>query len=233
PTPHTPMSETLQTLQERLARNYELAERDYPIGDRTLKIFHVANNFELLDRIDPQEFEQDERLPYWAEVWPASIALAEWVLSHPNHFQTRCLELGSGVGVVSVAAALAGATLLTTDYFSDALDFARLNAAVNQVTIEPYLLDWREITLTESFDCILAADVLYEARNHRPILQAIDRLLAPTGTAYLGDPQRSIAQPFSRLAQEFSFRVERTTVTVAWEGRSLPVDLYQLTRNSG
>nr|WP_290225774.1 hypothetical protein [Trichocoleus desertorum] len=122
-----------QALQKQLAIEYQLAETTYAIAGKQLTIFNVANNYELLDKIDPDDFQKDERMPYWAEIWPASIALAEFVLTRPQFRQARCLELGSGVGVVSVAGAIAGAQMLTTDYFAEALDFSQLNASANQV----------------------------------------------------------------------------------------------------
>jgi len=219
-----------QTLQNRLAREYQLAETTYAIAGQKLTIFNVANNYELLDKIDPDEFQKDERMPYWAEIWPASIALAEFVLTHPQFRQARCLELGSGVGVVSVAGSIAGAEMLTTDYFAEALDFAQLNASANQVNITTQLLDWREISLTQQFDYILAADVLYEQRNHLPILQAIAQLLAPGGTAYISDPQRTIAKKFFELAAEHGFKLETITTPVAWRELTLSIDIHALSR---
>ncbi|MBW4487859.1 MAG: methyltransferase domain-containing protein [Trichocoleus desertorum ATA4-8-CV12] len=219
-----------QTLQNQLASEYQLAETTYAIAGQKLTIFNVANNYELLDKIDPDDFQKDERMPYWAEIWPASIALAEFVLTHARFRQARCLELGSGVGVVSVAGAIAGAQMLTTDYFVEALDFAQLNASANQVTIKTQLLDWREITLTQQFDYILAADVLYEERNHLPILQAIAQLLALGGTAYISDPQRTIAKKFIELATEHGFKLETITIPVAWRELTLSIDIHALSR---
>ena len=50
----------------------------------------------LLDKIDPETFEKDERMPYWAELWPASIALGRYLLAHPIMEGTQILELGCG-----------------------------------------------------------------------------------------------------------------------------------------
>lgn len=217
-----------QALKQQLSQTYQLAEIVYSIADQPLTIFSVANNYELLDQIDPEAFAEDERLPYWAEIWPASIALAEWILQTQPFKQARCLELGAGVGVVSVAAAMTGARLLTTDYFAEALEFAQLNAAANQVSIDTTLLDWRDITLTESFDFILAADVLYEQRNHQPILAAIDRLLAPQGKAYISDPQRVIAQAFLQQAQADHWTVETLPRSLLRDNHPLPIDIHIL-----
>ena len=46
--------------------------------------------------IDETEFERDEFLPYWAELWPAATALAEAL---PDVGGLRVVELGCGLGV--------------------------------------------------------------------------------------------------------------------------------------
>nr|WP_315871000.1 methyltransferase domain-containing protein [Trichocoleus desertorum] len=98
------------------------------------------------------------------------------------------------------------------------------------ISIKTQLLDWREITLTQQFDYILAADVLYEQRNHLPILQAIAQLLAPGGTAYISDPQRTIAKKFIELATEHNFTLETTTLPVAWRELNLSIDIHALSQ---
>lgn len=217
-------------LKQGLQKDYELSERRYSIGDRSITLYAVANNDQLLDRIDPNEFQKDERMPYWSEVWAAAIALSEFILSERSFQQARCLELGAGLGLVSIAAAIAGADVVATDYFTEALEFIQLNALTNQVNVKTRWLDWRDIDLDETFDYLLAADVLYESRNHVPILQAIDRLLSPTGTAYISDPDRTIAKSFVPLAVEHGFTVETLIQPMEWNDRVVSVHIYELSR---
>lgn len=219
-----------EPLKQQLASEYQLAERQYLIAGQSITLFNVANNFDLLDRLS-EEFQRDERMPYWAEIWPASLALAEWVLTQPQFYQSHCLELGAGVGTVSIAAARAGAQIVTTDYFPDALDFAQLNAAVNQVRIATLLMDWRDIALEAKFDYVLAADVLYERRNHRPVLQAIAQLLAEDGVAYVSDPQRAIAAEFQPLVAEYHLNLETLVHWLEWEGQKLAIDIHVLSHS--
>ena len=61
--------------------------------------------------IDEERFEEDEFLPYWAELWPSGVALAGYVATL-DLAGRRVLELGCGLALPSFAAALAGADVL-------------------------------------------------------------------------------------------------------------------------
>ena len=86
--------------------------------------------------IDEAAFRHDERLPYWADVWPASVALARAVRAMDGSGRTL-LELGCGVGLVVAAALRAGFDVTASDYYADALSFERLNGAVRRVAAMP------------------------------------------------------------------------------------------------
>jgi predicted nicotinamide N-methyase len=225
---------THDDLKASLARHYMLAELSYPIGGKRFRFFSVANSYDLLDKIDPKEFQKDERMPYWAEIWHASLALAEFAATTDITLAgKRCLEIGAGVGVVSVTAASCGASVLPTDYFSEALDFISLNALANDVRLEPVLLDWRNVTLAETFDVIFASDVLYERPNHLPVLSLLSRLLKPDGTAYISDPRRAVAQNFITMAGENEFRVATVQRDVTAAKRTVTVDIHTLKKING
>src|SRR5581483_5753574 len=77
--------------------------------------------------IDEEAFDEDEFLPYWAELWPSGIALARAVAARDVR-GLRVLELGCGLGLPSLAAALGGADVLATDWALDAIALLRRNA---------------------------------------------------------------------------------------------------------
>jgi predicted nicotinamide N-methyase len=124
--------------------------------------------------IDETAFGRDEFLPYWAELWPASIALAGAL---PDVGGLRVVELGCGLGVPSLVAAARGAEVTATDWATDAIDLLRENATRNGLELHAEVRDWREPWLAR-FDLALAADVLYEQRNVEPLLERL-RELAP------------------------------------------------------
>ncbi|MGI9180387.1 MAG: class I SAM-dependent methyltransferase [Longimicrobiaceae bacterium] len=150
--------------------------------------------------IDEAEFERDERLPYWAELWPSARALTRHLLEREPP-PGRVLELGAGVALPSLALHARGAQVLATDYYEDALLFARANAEHNDLPPLPAaLLDWRQPAEgLGRFDLILSADVLYERRNAEALAAVLPRLLTPAGRVLLADPGRVYLDEFERL----------------------------------
>ena len=104
-------------------------------------------------------------IPYWAIVWPGSRMLARHILDHLQIAGKRVLELGSGSGLASIAAASKGATVLATDHSQDAIAIAEASAAKNGQSIETAVLDLSEpatILMDWKPDLVLLGDVFYE-----------------------------------------------------------------------
>jgi len=156
--------------------------------------------------IDEEAFADDEFLPYWAELWPAALALAGGL---PDVAGLRVVELGCGLGVPALVAAARGADVTAVDWADDAIELLRENAARNGLVLRAELRDWRE-PWDERFDLALAADVLYERRNVEPVLARL-RELAPV--ALVGLAGRPYEDAFLREvdAEVVAERVVRIT----------------------
>ena len=134
--------------------------------------------------IDEEAFADDEFMPYWAELWPAGLALAEAL---PEDLAgVRVVELGCGLGVPSLVAAARGAEVTAVDWADDAIELLRDNAARNGLALEAVHADWR--SFDGEFDLALAADVLYEARNVEPLVRLLPRLASEALVALAGRP---------------------------------------------
>ena len=146
--------------------------------------------------LDAERFErEDEYLPYWAELWPAGMALAR-ALDGRSLGGRRVLELGCGLGIPSLVAARAGARVLATDWAPEALALLERNAARNGVELRTACVDWREpdALLREApWDLVLGADLLYEARNVEPLLDLLPRL---GEEVWIADPGRAAGEAF-------------------------------------
>lgn len=141
--------------------------------------------------ISEADFVRDERLPYWADLWPSAIVLAEHVLAAPRA-AGRALELGCGLGLVTIAAQRSGREVTATDYYEDALLFTARNArSATGVLPRVRMVDWRDFPRDLGrFDLVLAADVLYE-RDYGPLVASVvARTLAPGGVALVADQGR-------------------------------------------
>jgi predicted nicotinamide N-methyase len=171
------------------------------IRQQTFRLECILDSEKLLNTISESDFQEDERLPYWAELWPSSLALAEYLLENRDLFVNKeLLELGCGLGLGGMAAHTCGARVLFSDYETLALHFTQRNFHRNfkqlaQVT----LLDWRNISLKCCFDIIIAADILYEVRLLLPVFNLLSRILLPGGLAIIAEPNRTVAQEFFKL----------------------------------
>ena len=179
-----------------------------------LKIQEVADSYALLERMVEQEgrMVRVERFPYWAEIWPSSLALARWLCQRrPEIARGWTRELGCGLGVVGIALAALGWKVEATDYVEDALVFASQNARLNRVGDRHRVayLDWSN-PVGKPCDCIVASDVVYEKKNHVYLNRVLRTLLQPGGRFYLSDPQRRPAQRFvdMLLKQRYQHTVE-------------------------
>ncbi|HWK88821.1 MAG TPA: methyltransferase domain-containing protein [Longimicrobium sp.] len=147
--------------------------------------------------IDPGDFDRDERLPYWADLWPSARALARHLLEVEYDAAGGALELGCGVALPSLALRGRGVDVLATDWYADALRFAKANAARNGLgPLRTALLDWRHPPEGERYALVVAADVLYEQRNADALAALLPRITAPGGTVLVADPGRVYARGF-------------------------------------
>jgi predicted nicotinamide N-methyase len=174
----------------------DLVEESVRLRGRDLAILRPRSAEALLD---DEAFEHEEFLPYWAELWASGAALASF-LEQRELDGLDVLELGCGLGLPSLAAALAGAHVLATDWSPDAVALLRDNAQRNGVELEAAVVRWsrpERILRRDSWDLLLAADVLYERRNVDELLSLLPRLGA---AVLLADPGRPHAKWFLEQA---------------------------------
>ncbi len=168
---------------------FDLVIQEVAVGALTLT---VARPRSAEDLIDEDDYARDERLPYWAELWPSAHVLAA-VLEARDLTGARVVELGCGIGLPAIVAALRGADVLATDWYDDALGFARANAGAAGARVATRLVDWNappaDLTAAAA-DLVVGADLLYEERNGPALAGLLPLLLRPGGEALIADPRR-------------------------------------------
>src|SRR5689334_5445900 len=192
-------------LRELLIRRFQTIESVLHLDDRKVTMLHPASADDLIDEAD---FDLDERLPYWADIWPSARILASYVARLDGQGRSL-LELGCGAGLVATAAALAGFRVCATDYYEDALRFTAVNVAEHTGSVpETRLVDWRSLpTDLGRFDFVVGSDVLYEREYGELVARAMDVTLARNGEAVIADPGRIAADQFVRDAMERGLRL--------------------------
>ena len=120
--------------------------------------------------------------PYGAVLWPAAWAVANHLLTSPEIAKEKSssnkplsglsiLELGTGTGLVSIAAALGGATVVATDYEPLALKLTEYAATTFHsqdppLQIKTKILDMCDASsMLPKVDIVVAADIMYEPKT--------------------------------------------------------------------
>ena len=230
-----------ETTEAELRTRFDVAEVPFAHGGWRVDVI-VPRAADAL--IDEDDFAADERLPYWAELWPSARALTRHLLDHPPSLadaadggrRMRALELGCGVALPSLALRSMGMRVLATDWYADALRFAEANAARNGLgPLRTAMLDWRRPPSGWWYDLVVAADVLYEMRNASLLADLLPRVTAPGGTVLVADPGRVYAADFIRMMRQQRWSADEIDVRTepSAPGAESRVRIYRLRRGDG
>ena len=179
---------------------------------------------------DSRDFE-DERLPYWTELWPSSVALASWLHDRKEEIAGQnCLDLGCGLGLTAMVGQWLGARVTVMDYEEAALHFAYDNAELNNVPQPLWtVMDWRRPAVrAQSMHRVWGGDIMYEKRFVAPVLRFLDHALAPDGAAWVAEPGRTVYDAFLHALQSGGWqgrRVYRETVEPLY-AQPVPVTVH-------
>ncbi|WP_037602682.1 class I SAM-dependent methyltransferase [Streptacidiphilus rugosus] len=156
-------------------------------------LLHCADQvFDLWSETERSTGTTDAPPPFWAQAWAGGLALARYVLDHPETVAgLRVLDLASGSGLVAVAAAKAGARSVAVSEIDPlALDALALNAEANAVSLGPSLGDVLDAQ-PPSVDVVLVGDAFYERTMAARVLAFLHRARSAGATALVGDPGRT------------------------------------------
>jgi predicted nicotinamide N-methyase len=139
----------------------------------------------------------DAGMPYFAELWPAALPLARFLVREGIGRGERVLELGCGLGLVGIALAKNGARVTLTDGSAEAVELVKRAARANApFEHEPRVerLEWREARVEEPYPIIIGADVLYAPEAFPWLARAARACIAPAGRLFLAEPRRPVAK---------------------------------------
>lgn len=174
-------------------------------------LLHIASeSLPIWRRTEEELGEMNVPPPYWAFAWAGGQALARYVLDNPELVAGKTVvDLGSGSGLVAIAAARAGArSVLALDIDRLAIAAVRLNAEINGVEITVSKQDVFEGGVPQS-DVLLAGDLFYERELAERMLELLDTATQQGADVLVGDPRRSYF-PVKRFVQVALYEVPVT-----------------------
>ena len=185
-----------------------------------------------------KDWQADERLPYWAELWPSSLALAAWLAEQKAAITgRRCLDMGCGLGFSALVGRWLGAEVIGMDYDAEALRYAKVNATLNAIDgVEWQCMDWREPALPEkSIDIIWAGDIVYERRFAGPVAAFMAYALKPDGRAWIAEPGRAVFAGLPEALPRHGLVCRKLRTTPTWplnrQEVPVPVSIWEIFRD--
>jgi len=209
---------------ESFYQKYETETNEVVVEDRKFQILLPRSLAGFINTHDVfHEF------PLWAKIWQASWVLADYLAAIPVAAKKQFLELGAGVGLVSIVAASFGHRITMSEYNDDALQFARANAHINDCPGLPVVeLDWNRLQLPGCFDYIVASEVIYKKDDCRPLMKLLKTVLKPDGEVILaGEMRKSSMDFYTEFESSFNIKVQKKILRSADE--EISIYLFRMT----
>lgn len=177
------------SVPQSFVRDHTRAARPSLVPEVELLV--AADVVALWEAMEQQRGEPAEQPPFWAAAWPGGQALARYVLDTPGLVAgRRVLDLGSGSGLVAVAAAMAGAAEVVASEIDPFGQTAiGLNAQLNGVSPIRVVGDVLSGP-APSDSVVLAGDVCYDREMTERVLPFLDAARAAGSEVLIGDPGR-------------------------------------------
>jgi predicted nicotinamide N-methyase len=160
----------------------------------------VKDIYASLLKLDP-----NTPFPFWAKLWPSSIALLDVLEAQPQLIQNKhVLEIGAGIGLPSLMMADIAKSIQISDYDKEAVTLLQKNIEHLQLqNAEALQLDWNNVPENLNAEVILLSDVNYDPTQFDLLISLIDKFIRQGSTIILSTPQRIMASPFVQNLESY------------------------------
>jgi len=168
--------------------------------------------------------------PFWAKLWPSSIALLDLLKAHPHLIQNKhVLEIGAGIGLPSLMMADVAKSIQVSDYNLEAVELLQKNIEHLQLqNVEALQLDWNNLPYAIHAEVVILSDVNYDPTQFDVLIALIDKFIHQGSTIILSTPQRIMASPFVQKLE--SFIIERHEALVDENGIPKEISILVLSK---
>ena len=165
------------------------------------------------------KIEPNTPFPFWAKLWPSSIALVNVLENNPDWIRDKhVLELGAGIGLPSLMLAGVAKSIQVSDYADEAVELLQKNIAhLNLMNVQALQLDWNHLPISIQPDVLILSDVNYDPSQFETLIQIITSKILDGCTILLATPQRIMASPFVQALETY---IQTTYVEVVNENSS-------------
>ena len=183
------------------------------------------------------EVRHPPRGAYWSKIWPTSVAVSQWLLARPRKwFPQTAIEIGCGLGLVSLTLAHLNVVIEGTDREPQALLLTEEAGAFNSLSgLTTGALEWSSEP-GPATSLLVGADVMYERSSPQALFSLIHSsgLLASRGVLVLGTPRRRHTYLDSLVDQlkRVGYQHEVTESKTQWKGKTEGIDIHCLRRPS-
>ncbi len=204
--------------------SFQLEEEQITLRGKTLKILKPRR---LEDILQGDPFLETEKFPFWFKLWEASLVLADYLATIPP--KKKILEVGCGLGVVSLFASASGHDVLATDKEDLPLKILQKSAELNHLSLRIQKLDILNPHLEETFDIIASSEIIFKKSFYEPLLKIFRNYLNPRGEILLShsEERKRILVPFLVKAQEY-FEVQTSLRRLRSSEESITIILNRL-----
>jgi predicted nicotinamide N-methyase len=153
--------------------------------------------------------------PYWGKVWHSAIAMCDYLIKNNEILHTKTvMEMGAGLGLVSLVAANYASSVIATDISSTAVEQIKRAAQINQKSnLSAFVLDWSINNKLPNMDVLLLSDVNYDPSQFATLVQLIENCKKKNIKIILTTPQRLMAKPFIEKIQHLMLSNEEVKIT--------------------
>lgn len=203
----------------------ELTVQGVQYGNKTIELYVPDPAFVKARYEEQTDANSKTPFPYWSQIWPAAIALAQFIEEQPQYIQNKeVLELAAGLGLPSFVAANFAKQVICTDYLPEIITVLEKSVEHNKFNnVKCDLLDWNNINPSfSSAEVVLMSDVNYNPTDFKTLLQVFKNFLSSGATLILSTPQRLMAKsfveqlmPWCKLKEEIDVHKQNSSIPIS------------------